>query len=213
VRFDLWDGSGAATHAVLKLTFAGADPGCRVEGIDELPGKVNYLTGRDPSKWHTDLPTYGGVVYRNVWAGIDLIYRGDHRQLKYDIRISPGADLKSIRLRYDGAEGIRLDKTGDLHVRTAVETFVERVPGIYQVKDGVRVPVKGGYAIHGARTVGFRVDGYDPSLPLVIDPKSDLVYFRCFGNPHFPKPAKRCTGIAFGYSRPSFLSVFAPLIS
>ena len=80
-------------HSVLKLTFEGADPDCRVEGMGELPGKVNYLTGQNSSGQHTDIPIFKGVVYKDIWSGIDVIYRGDRRQLKYDIRVNSGADL------------------------------------------------------------------------------------------------------------------------
>lgn len=81
-------------HAVLKLTFVGANPNCSAAGIDELPGKVNYLTGKDSSKWRTDLPAFKGVIYKDLWSGCDVIYRGDRRQLKYDIRCKPGRRLK-----------------------------------------------------------------------------------------------------------------------
>lgn len=163
-------------RAVVKVGFLDADPKCAAQGIDELPGKVNYLTGSDQSKWHTDIPTFKGVIYRNVWPGIDAIYRGDSNRLKYDIRVSPGADLSQIRLRYEGADSLSLDENGELHVATSVADFRENVPGIYQEKDGESIQLEGGYVLLDANTVGFRIEGYDPSLPLVIDPASDLIY-------------------------------------
>lgn len=51
-------------HAVLKLTFKGADSKCLVKGMDKLSGKVNYMIGKDKSKWHTNIPTYkGGMAH------------------------------------------------------------------------------------------------------------------------------------------------------
>ena len=167
--------------AALRMEFEGADPNCRVEGIDELPGKVNYFTGSDSSKWHTDIPTFKGVIYRGVWPGVDVSYHGDRRQLKYDIRVAPGADLSKIRLRYEGAENLWLDDSGDLHVQTAVTTFVEKVPGIYQENGSGKQALRGGYVLLDDHTVGFRVEGRNPDLPLVIDPASDLVYSTLLG--------------------------------
>ena len=203
VTFDLWDASKKKPsgkqemlqtsepmkvtksekrrHAVLKLTFKGANPSCRVEGIDTLPGRVNYMKGKDSSKWHTDIPTYKGVVYRNAWQGIDIIYRGDQRQLKYDIRVNPGADISRVQFRYDGIRRMRLDRKGALHIKTSVTEFIERVPGIYQLKSGRKISVSGGYRIIDGRTVGFSVKDADPSLPLVIDPASDLAYSTFLG--------------------------------
>jgi hypothetical protein len=34
---------------------------------------------------------------------------------------------------------------------------MEKVPGIYQVKDGERIPVSGGYVLLDEQTVGFRI--------------------------------------------------------
>ena len=199
VTFDLWEASKIKSldkpvmkaekpsklevrkHAVLKLTFKGADPKCRVEGIDKLPGKTNYMIGKDKSKWHTNVPTYKGVIYKNVWRGIDVIYRGDRNQLKYDIRVNPGADIRKVQLRYDGAQKMWLDKKGTLHIKTAVTEFIENVPGIYQEKSGKKVDVVGGYELLDEKTVGFSVKNADPSLPLVIDPASDLVYSTFLG--------------------------------
>ncbi|MHB1458413.1 MAG: DUF7948 domain-containing protein [Armatimonadota bacterium] len=190
VTFDMWDASKKAKqdnkpklrkHAVLKLTFKGADPKCRVEGIDTLPGKVNYMIGNDKSKWHTNVPTCRGVIYKNVWQGIDIIYRGDRSQLKYDIRVNPDADIRKVRLQYDGVEKIWLDKKGDLHIKTAVTEFIEKVPGIYQEKAGKKIDVIGGYRLMDKKTVGFSVRNADPSLPLVIDPASDLIYSTFLG--------------------------------
>ena len=168
-------------HAVLKLTFKGADPNCRVEGMDSLPGKVNYMKGKDKSKWQTDVSTYKGVIYKNVWQGIDVMYRGDRRQLKYDIRVNPGADIRKVQLRYDGAQRMWLDKKGTLHIKTAVTEFIEKVPGIYQEKSSRKINVQGGYKLLDRKTVGFYVKNVDPSLPLVIDPASDLVYSTFLG--------------------------------
>ena len=46
----------------LRLKMIGANPGARVEGQNELPGKVNYLIGNDPEKWLANVPIYGQRV-------------------------------------------------------------------------------------------------------------------------------------------------------
>jgi len=62
--------------SVLRLRLAGANPNPRVEGLEELAGKVNYFLGNDPAKWRTNVPTYAQVRYQDVWPGIDLVYYG-----------------------------------------------------------------------------------------------------------------------------------------
>ena len=63
----------------------------RPQARGELKGKVNYFIGNDPALWQTDIPTFSEVVYRDIYPGIDLVYSGDQRRLKYTInRISSG---------------------------------------------------------------------------------------------------------------------------
>jgi hypothetical protein len=82
-----------------------------------LPGKINYLTGNDPQRWRTNIAAYRKVKYENVYAGVDMIYYGNHSQLEYDFVVAPNADPKAIRLDFAGADEIKLDATGDLIIR------------------------------------------------------------------------------------------------
>lgn len=75
----------------LSLRFTGANRHPVVAGTDRAPGTVNYLRGADPSRWRTNVPTYYGVVYRNLWPGIDLELSGSDGALKYEFRVRPGA--------------------------------------------------------------------------------------------------------------------------
>ena len=168
--------------SVIRLRFEGANAAPDVTGGDLLPGTVNYFTGKDPDKWRTSLPTYAGIVYEELYPGIDLRYDGTQGVLKGTYTVAPGADPGRIRWRYDGAAGVRLDEaTGDLlmelpspHVPRAAgrecPTLTERAPVAYQEVNGRRVPVEVRYAMAGDGSVGFALGDYDPALPLVIDP-------------------------------------------
>ena len=58
----------------------------------ELPGKVNYVRGNDPKQWRLGLSTYDSVAYREIYRGIDVVYRGNQRQMEFDVVLGPGAD-------------------------------------------------------------------------------------------------------------------------
>lgn len=76
-----------------------ANPAVKVTGVNELPGKSNYLIGNDPKKWRTNVPTYGSVRYENIYPGVDLVYYGKQGgQLEYDFVVAPGADSRLITL-------------------------------------------------------------------------------------------------------------------
>ena len=79
-------------NAALQFKLVGAAPNPVVLGEDQQAGQVNYFIGRDSAKWHTHVPTYARVRYKNIYPGIDLLYYGNQKQLEYDFAIAPGAD-------------------------------------------------------------------------------------------------------------------------
>src|SRR5262249_6770806 len=101
--------SGLSTQSsnavsVIRMHFAGTGSSGSVSGVDELPGKSNYLIGNDPAKWHRNVPQFSRVRYQNVYPGIDLIYYGNHGRLEYDFEVAPGADPKQVSLRFHGPD-------------------------------------------------------------------------------------------------------------
>ena len=174
---------GEAGGVVLRLAFLGANPGTAIEGQGLGTGKVNYLIGNDRSEWRTGLPTYGQVVYRDLWPGVDMVFRGDAARLKYEFVLRPGAKVEDIHLAYHGAEGLSVDRAGQLLIATALGTLKDERPLSYQEIEGRRVPVASRFllrpAARQATTYGFAVGGYDATQPLVIDP--GLVYSTYLG--------------------------------
>ena len=96
------------------MRFLGAAPDAQLQGESPLPGRVSYLRGADPAGWQTDLPTYGGLVYSGLYAGVDLRYGGAAGRLKGTYTVAPGADAAQIRWRYDGVESTTVDAAGAL---------------------------------------------------------------------------------------------------
>jgi hypothetical protein len=164
---------------VLRMQLIDANPEPRVLGKEALPGQVNYLIGKDPAKWRTNIPTYSKVAYEGVYPGVDLVYYGNQRQLEYDFVLAPGVDPHTIKLAFKGASQIEINPAGELVLHTASGAIRLHKPVIYQEIDGARKPVDGGYALQDDRQVGFQVAAYDAARPLVIDPV--LVYSTYLG--------------------------------
>jgi hypothetical protein len=166
--------SEPAAGTVLRMRLAGANPAPRIAGRDALPGKVNYLRGKDPARWHTGIPTYAKVAYAEVYPGVDLVYYGNPRQLEYDFIVAPGADPRRITLDFAGVEKLDLAASGELVLHASGGEVRLPAPVVYQERQGVRQPVTGRYVLKGPQQVGFELAAYDTSQPLVIDPV--LVY-------------------------------------
>lgn len=160
----------SSRDSVVRMQLRGSNAGALAEGVQPLPGTANYLIGKDPSQWHTNIPTWSKVRFSSVYPGIDLLYYGNQSQLEYDFVVAPEANANSIKLRFSGASRIKLTAAGDLSVSSRDGQIVFQKPVIYQEDHGKRRAVKGGFALHADRTVGFNLGRYDQSTPLIIDP-------------------------------------------
>lgn len=114
--------------AVLRMKLAGANANPQIAGRGELPGKVNYLMGRDQGEWRTNVSTYRQVYYEDVYSGVDLVYYGNQRQLEYDFIVAPHANPKAIRLAFSGARSMTVSKNGDLVLETAAGQVRQKRP-------------------------------------------------------------------------------------
>src|SRR5215213_3864211 len=156
--------------SVLRLKLLGANAAPRVEGNEELPGKVNYFIGNDRNQWRRNISTYRKVRYTDVYPGIDIVYYGNQRELEYDFVVAPGANPKLIKFKVEGAERLRLDQQGNLLLALKHGEVRLNKPFIYQLADDdTRREVKGSYVISG-NEISFKVRGADSGKPLVIDP-------------------------------------------
>ncbi len=88
----------------LRMKLLGAAEAPIASAADPLPDVANYFQGRDPSQWHTAVPTYQKVKYTGVYPGVDLVYYGLTRgRLEHDFIVAPGADPSQIALAFEGA--------------------------------------------------------------------------------------------------------------
>lgn len=159
-----------AQTSVVRMSLSGANPAPKMQGLDELPGKSNYLIGNDREKWHTNIPNYAKVKYEDVYPGVDMVYYGDRRQLEYDFVVAPHADSGAIRLAFKGAQQTLIDARGDLVLKTADGELRQRKPIVYQETNGAKQYVAGRYLLTANGEVGFAIGKYDTSRPLIIDP-------------------------------------------
>ncbi len=179
--------SQSSTRATLQFRLIGANNSPQVVGEDPQSGRVNYFIGKDPSKWYTNVPTYGKIRYKNVYPGIDLIFYGNHQQLEYDFAVAPKADPRQIQFQINGASQISLDEQGNLVLDVNGAKLHFQSPVVYQESNGQRVPVVGGYAMKDESHIGFQVSNFDATKPLVIDPV--LVYSTYLGGSGADQPS------------------------
>ena len=127
------------------------------EAVDPLPGRTNYYLGGDPAAWRTGIPNYARVRYRSVFRGVDLVVYGDQQEIEYDWVVAAGGDPSAIRFSFTGASHLRVDANGGLVLEAAGREIRHRKPCIYQVEDGRRREIQGGFVLAHNGQVRFRV--------------------------------------------------------
>ena len=172
-------GARSTSGRAVRISFLGANPQARASGSQLLPGKVNYLIGGDPAQWRVGTPTFAQVRVEQVYPGIDLVYYGNQQRLEYDFTVATGIDPATIALHFDGVDRLSVSSEGDLVLGLGADEIRQPRPVVYQVANGYRLPVVGGYRLRDPQTVTFEPGAYDHSLPLTIDPT--LTYSSYFG--------------------------------
>src|SRR5437870_4413430 len=121
-----------ASHDEISIKLIGANDQATAVGLEQLPGKTNYLLGNDPTKWRTDVSNFAKVRYENVYSGIDLLYYGNGHQIEYDFHVSPGADPRAIKFRFDRKATVETSSEGGLILKAASHQIREQKPIVYQ---------------------------------------------------------------------------------
>jgi Abnormal spindle-like microcephaly-assoc'd, ASPM-SPD-2-Hydin len=171
------------TESAVRMRLVGANRHPAVEGMDPLPGRVNYLIG-EKKNWHRDIPTFGRVRFHDVYPGVDVVYYGTPSALEYDLIAAPGANASKIKFAIEGPATTTQTASGDILIETTSGTIRIAKPQNYQQNaDGSRAPVDGSFTLSKdgtvvagvpTREVGFALASYDRRKTLFIDPVASL---------------------------------------
>jgi len=176
---------------VLTMRLVGANPNATVEGRGKASARNNYFIGKDPSRWHTNIPTVNEVVAHDAWPGIDVSYSRDRsagpEAVECTFTVRAGANPSAVRLAFDAPGDV--DLTPDGNVETAIgvrkirftkpRVFEEGLGGRHEVAAKfVTLPADGPTGRHQLQ-VRFEVARRDPGARLVIDPS--LIYSTYLG--------------------------------
>ncbi len=163
------------------MSAVGASPQSSLEALDRMPGKANYILGRDAGASYdlVSYDLYARVRWRGVYPGIDGVFRGNQEHLEYDFDVARGRDPRRIQLAFEGIDGIEVDSKGDLVLRAGAVEIRQPKAFAYQIVAGKQQPVDVAYWVDASNHVRFRTGAYDRDRALVIDPQ--LVFQKFFG--------------------------------
>lgn len=182
----------AHTSQIIKLFPVGAngDPELFAENLQA--GKVNYFLGNNPERWQSHVPSYGSVVYKELYEGIDLRFYGNNRTLEYDVIVQPGIDPSVVQFAYEGIKGLAINASGALEIFLEDGKLLQKKPYLYQEIAGNHVQVDGAFQLVAANRTSknesttdsnpsfsyrFEVAPYNKAFPLIIDPILDYATY------------------------------------
>lgn len=190
VRFG-WRGTGMAVHLRdaafevllhggrrLRLGLAGGNPLPDVVALEPLAERRSFFLGSRRERWVTGVPTFGRVLYRAVYPGIDAAFYGRGGVVELDFLVAPQADPARIRLDFAGADRIAVEPDRSLRLVLGGRALRLRQPIAYQEGPQGRTAVGVEYVVRKRRQVSLALGAYDRSRPLIIDPVLDwATYF------------------------------------
>ncbi len=154
----------------ITLSFSAGQKPRAIEALEPTGGTSNYFFGIDSRNWRTNIPNFLALRYREIYRGIDVVFRGRGRNTEYDFIVAPQADPNQIEMDFSGAKALRISEAGDLIAIGNGFEIVHRKPAIYQTHEGIRHDVSGNFVFRDRQRVAFQLGEYDPTEVLVIDP-------------------------------------------
>lgn len=107
-----WRQTGRAAAVIpgvqLRLKFAGANFRPAIEPFNRLPARTSYFLGDDPAAWRNNVPVWGGVRYRDLYPGVDLVLSSGPATVPWHLEVETGADLSVVQLQIDGADALEV---------------------------------------------------------------------------------------------------------
>lgn len=153
---------------IYRMQFLGAQQPLHV-GKKQESHFLNYYLGNDPNRWAQGVHPFKQVSYNELYPGISMLLYSKSANLKYDLKVAPGADPSQIRLTYEGAESMRI-RNKQLVIGTSLGPVIEQAPYAYQLINGKIVEVECAFVLENDE-VTFELGTYDPDFQLIIDPE------------------------------------------
>ena len=149
----------------LDMEFVGINKNINIKKELAVEQQFNYYTPEHPNG--ISPKAYKKITIENIYNGIDLVYYEKEGKMKYDFILKAGADAQKIKMKYNGAGSVYLDKNGSVVVTTPMGEIREEKPYTYSRNTGKAI--ESGYEVKDI-IVQFDIAEYNKSEDIIIDP-------------------------------------------
>ncbi|MCD6065033.1 MAG: hypothetical protein K0R82_2944 [Flavipsychrobacter sp.] len=181
--YDIWqtENNGQARFNRVDIDFVNSSAAMTTHGSGRSADMLNYYTEYTPEKGITAVRSYDKVLYKNVWAGIDVEFLLAGEKPKYNFILHPGAKLADIKLDIKGAKSITQNGNG-LSIATTLTTLEETVPYSYYSLAAGKTEVNAKLQANSDGSYGVSVSQNIPAnATLVIDPMPNVQWATYYG--------------------------------
>src|SRR5689334_13187645 len=163
-------GEDRSSRSPLRIHWLEANSDPDMSGLSIQRSRSSYFLGSDSSRWRTAVPNYGAIRYKNLYAGIDLIYKTKQDDFEYDFIVHSHANPEAIKLQFHGQKSLSPGADGSLILDLGSGQMTQLRPTVFQEIEGRREFISAKYVEHSPGVFGFQLGRYDHTRPLIIDP-------------------------------------------
>ena len=154
---------------LVELKFVDALKVTQIEKKGATDHYYNYFLGNDESKWASEVRGYEEFTLKNIYQGIDIRFIEQEKEIKYEFIVAPNVGTDKIKLKYSYQTELKIDKKGNLVIKTELGDIIEEKPYAYQIVNGKIIEVSCSYVLVD-NIVTFKLGEYNKRVALVIDP-------------------------------------------
>ena len=132
--------------------------------INPIDGFDNYYLKNCPNGV-LNVQSYSQLLYKNVYAGIDMKWYEKDGSLEYDYIVKPGSDYRQIKFQVIGVADVIINDIGELVYSTPFGKIIEKSPIASQ---GGKV-LKAKWKITNG-IISFEILNSNPNEEIIIDP-------------------------------------------
>ena len=172
-----YDRSSNENSRQIAVTLKKAQTATAIFGEEHLDSRSHYFHSDQKQRWLTNVSHFASVRYQQVYPQIDLKYYSRRQQLEYDFIVHPGGNPDDIEIAFSGIDDLVLDDLGNAVLHIGDQTLLQHRPEIYQMIEGVKIPVSGRYELVKPHTdtpanasLKIQLSHYDSRHALIIDP-------------------------------------------
>ncbi len=126
---------------------------------------------------------YQKIVYKNFYPNIDLeflVNSNDEKnsKFKYNFIIHPSGNYNDIQFKINGSFKAFINQSGEIEITTSIGKIIEKIPLTYQTNKNSFSAINSSFCFNKIKnTFGFKLDAYNQSNTLVIDPMPWSTYY------------------------------------